>query len=48
MIFAGASNKILDMITQKGTQVDYGTCIWIGLSTTTPLADGTGITEPSG
>lgn len=46
-VSAYASNKILDR-NFGGTSFTVPTTYYIGLSTTAPAFDGTGITEPSG
>lgn len=46
MLNSTVSNKILKSIVGKDSA--YGSTIYIGLSSTAPNADGSGITEPSG
>ena len=44
-----ASNKVLDLIAGRANSVQLGsTSLFVGLSTTTPVAAGTNVTEPSG
>lgn len=42
------ANLVLDHIGARNNGVALGVDIWVGLSTTTPAADGTNVTEPSG
>lgn len=46
MLTSTVSNKILKSLVGKDTE--YGSTIFVGLSSTAPYADGTGITEPTG
>lgn len=48
MIFDHASNKVLGLIAGRQASINFGTIIYIGLSTTAPVKDGTNITEPVG
>lgn len=46
MLSSTVSNKILKSLVGKDSA--YGSTIYVGLSSTAPNADGSGITEPSG
>lgn len=46
MLSSTVSNKILKSLVGKDTA--YGNTVFVGLSSTEPNADGSGITEPSG
>ena len=48
MIFDNAANKVLSLIAGRAASINFGTIIYIGLSTTSPVKDGTNITEPVG
>jgi len=48
MLFYSFAKKILDLITGQASSVAVSGGLFLGLSTTTPAADGTNITEPSG
>jgi hypothetical protein len=46
MLFTDAANKIIDIITKRANELGIGRHLWLGLSTTEPLPNGTNITEP--
>lgn len=48
MIFDNAANKVLSLIAGRAASINFGTIIYIGLSTTSPVKDGSNITEPVG
>lgn len=41
-------NLVLDHLCGRTASLDVGDAVYVGLSTTAPVADGTNITEPSG
>lgn len=47
MVFTSFKNKLANIVFMHSTDVTLPTAYYLGLSTTTPNADGTGITEPS-
>ena len=49
MIFDNAANKVLSLIAGRAASINFGTIIYIGLSTTSPVKDwNLNITEPVG
>lgn len=48
MIANYASNKFLQILVAKTSSVSFTSNVYVGLSTTTPSKDGTGVTEPTG
>lgn len=42
------ANKILPLLCGKASSLTSASSIYVGLSTSAPLADGTNVTEPSG
>jgi len=43
-----AANKFLSLFTAHANSASFTSNVYVGLSTTEPLADGTGVTEPVG
>ena len=46
MLFTNTANKIVDILTKRANELGIGPYLWLGLSTTEPLPNGTNITEP--